>query len=90
MKNFGKYLATAAVATVMGAGALIAGTAPASAAVACNRAGECWHVRGDYNYRPEFGVVIHPDNWRWREREHYRWREHEGRGYWRNGIWVTF
>jgi hypothetical protein len=35
-------------------------------------------------------VVIHDDNWRWRDRDHYRWREHEGRGYWRNGIWLSF
>ena len=41
--------------------------------------------------RPRFGVVIHDDNWRWRDRDrHYRWREHDGRGYWRNGIWLSF
>ena len=62
----------------------------ASAAIACNGAGECWHVRRSYSYRPEFGVTIHPDNWRWGAREHYRWREHAGRGYWRNGAWVRF
>ena len=90
MKSFGKYLATAGVAAVMGATAIVTSSVPASAAVACNREGECWHVRGEYRTRPEFGVVIHSDNWRWREREHYRWREHEGRGYWRNGVWLSF
>ena len=84
-----KILLSTAVAAVMGAGALALSTAPASAYVACNRAGDCWHVNERYNYRPGFGVVIHDDNWRWRGR-HYRWREHEGRGYWRNGLWVTF
>ena len=93
MKNFGKYFATAAVAALLGAGAIVASSAPASAAIACNRSGDCWHVRGgDYRYRPEFGVVVHPDNWRWRERERerYRWREHEGRGYWHSGVWIGF
>ena len=39
---------------------------------------------------PRAGIVVHDDNWRWRGRDHYRWREHEGRGYWRNGIWLNF
>jgi hypothetical protein len=64
----------------------------ASADVACNREGDCWHVRERHNYRPEFGVVVHPDSWRWADHEHdkYRWREHEGRGYWREGRWIEF
>ena len=62
----------------------------ASAAIACNREGECWHVKARYAYHPEFGVVIHENNWRWGAGEKYRWREHTGRGYWRNGIWIRF
>jgi hypothetical protein len=63
----------------------------ASAAVVCNANNECWHVRGHhYDYRPEWNVVVHPDNWRWNRTEHYRWREHSGRGYWRDGIWIKF
>jgi hypothetical protein len=62
----------------------------ASAAVVCNREGECWHAPRGYVARPEFGVVVHPNGWRWGAREHYVWREHPGRGYWRNGVWVTF
>ena len=54
------------------------------------RAGDCWHARDHYDYAPRFGVVVHDDNWRWRDRDHYRWREHDGRGYWRNGIWLSF
>jgi hypothetical protein len=61
-----------------------------SAAIACNREGECWHVKARYAYHPEFGVVIHENNWRWGAAEKYRWREHSGRGYWRNGIWIRF
>ncbi len=70
--------------------ALTAGTLPASALIACNNLGECWHAREIYVYRPEFGITIHPDNWRWGRHDHFRWREHPGRGYWHNGIWITF
>jgi hypothetical protein len=74
-----------------GAAALTATAAPASAYVACNRFGDCWHVRDRYDYRPAWGIRIHDDNWRWREHERYRWREHDGRGYWgRGGVWITF
>jgi hypothetical protein len=90
MKTLGKYLATAGATAVIGAAAIVASSAPASAAIACNNRGECWHVRGDYAYRPEFGVVVHPDGWRWGRREHFRWREHAGRGYWRDGVWIQF
>jgi hypothetical protein len=62
----------------------------ASADVVCNGEGDCWHVRHRYNYDPGFHVTVHPDNWRWRESDRYRWREHEGRGYWRSGVWVGF
>jgi hypothetical protein len=86
MKNFSKILAAAALS----ASALALSATSASAYIACNRFGECWHVRSHYTYRPEFGVVVHPNNWRWGVREHYTWREHTGRGYWRNGVWITF
>jgi hypothetical protein len=33
-------------------------------------------------------VHIHPDDWKWKDHEHYRWREHAGRGYWHGGAWV--
>ena len=71
--------------------AAVAVTAPAAtASVVCNAEGQCWHVHRNYTYAPEFGVVVHPDHWRWGPDEHYRWREHGGRGYWRNGVWVRF
>ena len=79
-----------AAAAALGIGLVTMGAQAASAAVACNAEGFCWHVRGSYAYRPEFGVVVHPDNWRWGANEHYRWREHAGRGYWRNGAWIRF
>ena len=81
----------AVLATVLGATcALTLMSSTASAEIACNREGDCWHVRETYYFHPEFGIVIHPDNWRWAEHEHdrYRWREHDGRGYWREGRWI--
>ncbi|HEX2840194.1 hypothetical protein [Hyphomicrobium sp.] len=64
----------------------------ASAAVVCNNEGDCWRVKEKYEYRPEFGLRIYDDNWKWAEadRDRYRWREGRGRGYWRNGIWIEF
>ncbi len=64
----------------------------ASAEIVCNQDGDCWHVKKHHKYHPDFGIVVHPDNWKWREGDHdkYRWREHEGRGYWRQGVWIGF
>lgn len=77
--------------TVLVAGGALAGMATAAEArIVCNNAGYCWHVRNTYAYRPEYGLVVHEDNWRWGPNEHYTWREHRGRGYWRDGAWVRF
>ena len=85
-----RNLVKLAGAAVVVAAALAATVTAASAAIVCNRNGECWHVRGKYVYRPEWGLVVHPNSWRWGPHEHFVWREHRGRGYWRNGVWVTF
>jgi hypothetical protein len=86
MNKFGKL----AVAAVMGASAVALTATSASAYIACNSNGTCWHVHSHYMYHPEYGVVVHPDNWRWGAGDRYTWREHRGRGYWRSGVWVTF
>ena len=65
----------------------------ASAAIVCNEIGDCWHVKEKYDYKPEFGVRVYPDEWKWADTDHdkYRWREHEGRGYWNpKGVWIGF
>jgi hypothetical protein len=62
----------------------------ASARVVCNADGDCWHIHEDYAYPPAAGVIIHPDDWRWKESEHNVWREHPGRGYWKGGEWAPF
>ncbi len=90
MKTLSKNLAAAALA----ASALALTATTASAEIVCNNEGDCWHVHRHYEYKPEFGLVIHPDGWTWTDADHdrYRWREHEGeeRGYWHNGVWITF
>jgi hypothetical protein len=84
-----KTITKLASAALLGVATVAITATSASAWIACNREGECWHVKDRYAYRAEYGVVIHADNWRWRGAR-YRWHEHEGRGYWRNGIWISF
>jgi hypothetical protein len=84
----------AAVATA----ALAATAGSASAYVVCNREGDCWHTESRYT-RPGISFEYHPDDWyfhrRWEgdrsDRYRYRaWRDDSARGYWRNGVWITF
>lgn len=86
MKKTPKIVAAA----LLGLGFATAGAGAASAAVACNREGVCWHTHHRYAYRPEYGVVVHRNDWRWGPHQHYVWREHGGRGYWSHGAWVRF
>ena len=66
----------------------------ATAEIVCNDEGECWHVKSKHEYKPEFGVRVYNDDWKWADNDSkkYRWREHdgEGRGYWKKGIWLEF
>ncbi len=61
----------------------------ASARIVCS-GDACWHVHEDYDYPPGAHVEIHPDNWHWREGEHFVFKEHPGRGYWEGGEWRGF
>ena len=72
-----------------GAGLVGLSSLNASAAIVCNDAGDCWHTHEAYTYPPGSHVVIHPNDWRWGPGEHFAWKEHEGRGYWQGGNWVT-
>ena len=70
---------------------LIAMAAPASAYVACNRDGDCWHTESRYA-APGVRFDYHPDDWYFHQRwdDHRHWRDyHEGRGYYRGGVWIT-
>jgi hypothetical protein len=85
-----KRASTIAAAALLGLSLVSISATAASAAIACNAEGACWHVRRAYVYKPEYGIVVHDNNWRWGPGEHYVWREHGGRGYWRNGVWIRF
>ena len=86
------WLFAASVAALLGASGLVLSSTNASAYVACNAEGDCWHT--DQRYHPP-GVTFtyHPDDWyfhrHWADEHDRHWREyHEGRGYWRNGVWI--
>ena len=87
-------LKSAAYGTLVSAGLLFASTGVASAYVVCNDEGDCWHT--DHRYHREgLRLSFHDDDWyfhrRWDNDHDHHWREyHDGRGYWHNGIWVTF
>jgi len=87
-------LSTAAVAALVAAGALAATTGAASARVVCNAEGDCWHTDQNYRYGSGVRLQYHPDSWYfhndWDHDQNRHWRgHHEGRGYMRNGVWVT-
>ncbi len=72
---------------------LVAASSSASAYVVCNREGDCWHTDHRWHYGPYRAWDYHPDDWyfhrHWEADHNYRWREyHEGRGYWRGGVWI--
>jgi len=90
MTGFKTALSAAAISTLMATGALVATVTPASAYVACN-GGDCWHT--DTRTRaPGVSLSIHPDDWyfhqTWNGDRHFR-DYHEGRGYYRGGVWIT-
>jgi len=78
------------LAALVSAGTLTLTAVGASAAIVCNNDGACWHTDKDYTFRPEFGLTIHPNDWKWKEGEKHMWREHKGRGYWQGDMWKEF
>jgi hypothetical protein len=79
----------ALVGVTIGAGMLALTSVSASAAIACVGP-VCWHTHEAYEYPSDARVVVHPDDWRWGQNEHFSWREHEGRGYWRGDRWTEW
>lgn len=85
-----KYIGSALVALV---GAIALTVTGASAAVVCNEAGDCWRVTEKHDYPPEANLSIYADDWEWDDAhaDKYRWRDPgQGRGYWRQGVWIEF
>jgi len=80
-----------AVSMAVGIAATTAGAA--SADVVCNRWGDCWRVHERYDtYPPAVGITFHDDAW-WAAHPsgHWRWHDRDDdRGYYRDGIWVSF
>ncbi|MBV9634130.1 MAG: hypothetical protein JO163_11215 [Methylobacteriaceae bacterium] len=84
-----KLLNAMALAGIIGAGLTLTATS-ASARIICNEEGDCWHSKTEYVYPPSVRLMVHPDDWKWKEGERFSWREHEGRGFWRGGRWEGF
>lgn len=89
MTFYGKLLATAAFVAGIG----LAATAPASAYVACNHEGDCWHTESRVTV-PGVTFDWHPDDWYFHQHwdtdrdRHFR-DYHTGRGYYKGGVWIT-
>lgn len=81
--------------TLAGVSALMGLATSASAYIVCNDYGDCWHAENRYR-APGIRFEYHPDDWyfhrTWSDRDRYRWRSEyrRDRGYWRNGVWITF
>jgi len=74
-------------------GAIAATASAASADVACNRWGECWHVRDHYtNYPVALGITFHEEGWKGDGTRHWRWRHDmaDDHGYYSHGRWHPF
>ena len=94
MKLLKTALSAAAITLLMGAGALVATTGTAAARMVCNGDGDCWHTETNYDY-PDKGYTRHNDDWyfhqSWNNDEHHHYRDyHEGRGYYKSGVWIGF
>jgi len=95
MTKMKAFVSSLAVAAGLGLGGLAVTATPASAYVVCNASGDCWHTDHRYRYQPTFALRTYPDSWYfhrdWEREKAMRWRSHhDGRGYYRNGVWITF
>jgi hypothetical protein len=88
-----RVLSASAIAALVGAGALMVTAAPATARVVCNNEGDCWHTDSVPRHVPGVTFNVHPDDWyfhqHWDSDRDRHFRDyHEGRGYYRGGVWV--
>ena len=83
-----KLIGSALLASAIAAGALVTTTAPASAYTVCNGR-ECWHSDTRLPAAKGAHFMYHKDDWYAAHAKAYRWHEaHDGRGYWRGGVWI--
>jgi hypothetical protein len=95
MRNLRNLFGTGALAIVLAAGALAAATTVASADVACNREGDCWHTSQRYDaYPPTLGITFFGDDWAVTHRTDakYHWQadQKDDHGYYDHGAWHPF
>ena len=98
MTRIGKFLTYGAVAASLTIGSLAAFTSSASAHVVCNRAGDCWSTHTRYQYPATQGIRFYNDRYNNEQYRNRHWRGHDrnwrgenhDRGYYNNGLWVTF
>jgi len=83
----------ASLATLVTAAAIFLSSGPASAYVACNRAGDCWHTDTRVHF-PHVRLAFHSDKWwdRRRTDARYHWHDPDNdhdwhHGYWEGGTW---
>ena len=91
-----KTLLAASAVIVLGSLSLLA--VPASAKVVCNSYGDCWHTDTAYNYDRydrDQHAQVHNDDWyfhqKWDDSSDHHFRDrHDGRGYYKSGVWIQF
>ena len=91
---FKRWLVSGAATAFLGICGLAATATGASAYVACNHdGGDCWHTE-HRDRAPGVRFDYHPDDWyfhrHWDSDNEHHWRDyHEGRGYYKGGVWIT-
>ena len=87
-----KILLSASAAALLALGGLGFSSVAANAYMACNRDGDCWHTESRVR-APGVRFDYHPDHWYFHQKwdggdRHYR-DYHEGRGYYKGGVWIA-
>jgi hypothetical protein len=91
MTSLKKVLSASAIAALTAA-ALLSFSSPASARIVCNAEGDCWHTE-QAPVVPGIRFNVHPDDWyfhqHWDADKDHHYRDyHEGRGYYKGGVWI--
>ena len=93
MTVISQALKSTLLAAALGVGAMALTAGSASAYVACNGAGDCWHTDTRVHF-PGVTLSFHNDKWwdRNRHNSHYSWHESDNdhdwhHGYWEHGTW---
>ena len=88
-----KQILTTSAAAILALAGLAASSVAATAYIGCNReGGDCWHSESKVR-APGARLEYHPDDWYFHQKwdggdRHYR-DYHEGRGYYKGGVWIT-